>query len=161
MRRIGSVEAKLLSKFANPSLLRRFAVLDFASGHGAHTAGLFAQAAAAHGIRLEVVKLPQAKHGFVLLPRRWVVRFRRLARADLEEQRFPILRLLGGERRFPRHPGRKVVADAAAGFERGGDAHGEVEGAATAAGDVATRTMRSIGAPASLRTFSATSDLPV
>ena len=47
-----------------------------------------AQAAAAHGIRLEVVKLPQVKHGFVLLPRRWVVersfawaaRFRRLAR---------------------------------------------------------------------------------
>ena len=46
------------------------------------------QAAAAHGIVLEVVKLPQAKRGFVLLPRRWVVerdfgwmsRFRRLAR---------------------------------------------------------------------------------
>lgn len=44
--------------------------------------------AAQHGIRLEVVKLPTAKHGFVLLPRRWVVersfawmaRFRRLAR---------------------------------------------------------------------------------
>jgi len=44
--------------------------------------------AAQHGIHLEVVKLPQAKHGFVLLPRRWVVersfgwmaRFRRLAR---------------------------------------------------------------------------------
>jgi len=44
--------------------------------------------AEAHGIRLEVVKLPTAKHGFVLLPRRWVVersfgwmaRFRRLAR---------------------------------------------------------------------------------
>jgi transposase len=44
--------------------------------------------AAAHGIRLEVVKLPDAKKGFVLLPRRWVVerrfawlsRFRRLAR---------------------------------------------------------------------------------
>jgi transposase len=44
--------------------------------------------AQAHGIRLEVVKLPTAKHGFVLLPRRWVVersygwmaRFRRLAR---------------------------------------------------------------------------------
>jgi transposase len=41
-----------------------------------------------HGIRLEVVKLPTAKHGFFLLPRRWVVersfawmaRFRRLAR---------------------------------------------------------------------------------
>jgi transposase len=47
-----------------------------------------AQAAAAHGIQLEVVKLPEAKRGFVLLPRRWVVersfawasRFRRLAR---------------------------------------------------------------------------------
>ena len=44
--------------------------------------------AAVHGIRLEVVKLPQAKRGFVLLPRRWVVerdfawaaRFRRLSR---------------------------------------------------------------------------------
>ena len=44
--------------------------------------------AAAQGIRLEVVKLPTAKRGFVLLPRRWVVersfawtgRFRRLAR---------------------------------------------------------------------------------
>jgi transposase len=47
-----------------------------------------AGAAAAQGIRLEVVKLPEAKRGFVLLPRRWVVersfawmaRFRRLAR---------------------------------------------------------------------------------
>ena len=47
-----------------------------------------AQAAAEHGIALEVVKLPEAKKGFVLLPRRWVVersfgwvaRFRRLAR---------------------------------------------------------------------------------
>lgn len=46
------------------------------------------QAAAQHGIRLDVVKLPEAKNGFVLLPRRWVVersfgwaaRFRRLAR---------------------------------------------------------------------------------
>jgi transposase len=45
-------------------------------------------AAAAHGIRLVVVKLPETKRGFVLLPRRWVVersfawasRFRRLAR---------------------------------------------------------------------------------
>lgn len=44
--------------------------------------------AAGHGIRLEVVKLPEARRGFVLLPRRWVVersfawasRFRRLAR---------------------------------------------------------------------------------
>jgi transposase len=46
------------------------------------------QAAAEHGIQLEVVKLPEAKKGFVLLPRRWVVersfawmaKFRRLAR---------------------------------------------------------------------------------
>ena len=46
------------------------------------------QDAAAHSIRLEVVKLEEAKRGFVLLPRRWVVersfawaaRFRRLAR---------------------------------------------------------------------------------
>jgi transposase len=47
-----------------------------------------AQAAQEHGIQLEVVKLPEAKRGFVLLPRRWVVersfawaaRFRRLAK---------------------------------------------------------------------------------
>lgn len=47
-----------------------------------------AEAAEEHGIKLEVVKLPTAKRGFVLLPRRWVVersfgwmsRFRRLAR---------------------------------------------------------------------------------
>jgi transposase len=47
-----------------------------------------AQTAAAHGIQLQVVQLPEAKRGFVLLPRRWVVersfawlsRFRRLAR---------------------------------------------------------------------------------
>jgi transposase len=44
--------------------------------------------AAAQGIRLEVVKLEEAKRGFILLPRRWVVersfawaaRFRRLAK---------------------------------------------------------------------------------
>jgi len=47
-----------------------------------------ASAAREHGIELEVVKLSEAKRGFVLLPRRWVVersfgwaaRFRRLAR---------------------------------------------------------------------------------
>lgn len=46
------------------------------------------QAAQSHGIELEVVKHTEAKRGFVLLPRRWVVersfewaaRFRRLAR---------------------------------------------------------------------------------
>lgn len=44
--------------------------------------------AAAHGIDLQVVRLPEAKKGFVLLPKRWVVersfawaaRFRRLAK---------------------------------------------------------------------------------
>ncbi len=53
-----------------------------------YTGDQAAQDAAHHGIRLEVVKLPEAKKGFVLLPRRWVVersfawsgRFRRLAR---------------------------------------------------------------------------------
>ncbi len=38
-----------------------------------YTGEAAAQDAAQHGIRLEVVKLPAAKHGFVLLPRRWVV----------------------------------------------------------------------------------------
>lgn len=32
-----------------------------------------AEAAQDHGIQLSVVKLPEARHGFVLLPRRWVV----------------------------------------------------------------------------------------
>lgn len=53
-----------------------------------YTGEAAAESAAAHGMRLEVVKLPEAKRGFVLLPRRWVVersfawaaRFRRLAR---------------------------------------------------------------------------------
>jgi len=75
-----------------------------------------AQDAAQHGIQLEVIKLPQAKKGFVLLPRRWVVersfawttRFRRLARdyerlpqtlAGLHFLAFAILRL----RRFVEH----------------------------------------------------------
>lgn len=49
--------------------------------------------ASTHGIALEVVKLPEAKRGFALLPRRWGVersfgwmaRARRLAR-DYERQ---------------------------------------------------------------------------
>ncbi len=53
-----------------------------------------AAAAAAHGIELAVVSLPDAKRGFVLLPRRWVVersfawaaRFRRLAK---DHERLP------------------------------------------------------------------------
>jgi len=53
--------------------------------------------AAAHGIRPEVVKLPEAKRGFVLLPKRciversfaWAARFRRLAR---DYERLPCVR---------------------------------------------------------------------
>jgi transposase len=53
-----------------------------------YTGEAAADAAAGHGICLEVVKLSEAKRGFVLLPRRWVVersfawatRFRRLVR---------------------------------------------------------------------------------
>ncbi len=53
-----------------------------------YTGEIPAAQAEAHGIALEVVKLPDAKRGFVLLPRRWVVersfawmsRFRRLVR---------------------------------------------------------------------------------
>ena len=53
-----------------------------------YTGEAAANDAAKHGIELEVAKLPQAKRGFVLLPRRWVVersfgwlaRFRRLAK---------------------------------------------------------------------------------
>lgn len=56
--------------------------------HQGYTGAAAAEAAAQHGIQLEVVKLSEAKRGFVLLPRRWVVersfgwtgRFRRLAR---------------------------------------------------------------------------------
>jgi transposase len=53
-----------------------------------YTGDAAAQAAREEGIELQVIKLPEAKKGFVLLPRRWVVersfgwlnRFRRLAR---------------------------------------------------------------------------------
>jgi transposase len=62
--------------------------VDLAYVDQGYTGKKAAQAAAQHGIELEVVKLAGAKRGFVLLPRRWVVersfgraaRFRRLAR---------------------------------------------------------------------------------
>ena len=65
--------------------------VELAWADQAYTGDEPAEAAAAHGIQLEVVKLPDAdgpRRGFVLLPRRWVVersfawlaRFRRLAR---------------------------------------------------------------------------------
>jgi transposase len=54
----------------------------------AYTGEATAEQAKAHGIQLMVVKTPEAKRGFVLLPRRWVIersfgwsaRFRRLVR---------------------------------------------------------------------------------
>ncbi len=63
-------------------------MVDVAFVDQGYTGDQAAAAADAQGIRLEVVKLPTTKRGFVLLPRRWVVersfawitRFRRLAR---------------------------------------------------------------------------------
>ena len=62
--------------------------VDLAYVDPGYTGKKAAQAAAEHGIALEVVKLAAAKRGFVLLPRRsvversfgWAPRFRRLAR---------------------------------------------------------------------------------
>ena len=62
--------------------------VELASVDQGYTGAAAAEAAHAYGIQLSVVKLPEAKRGFVLLPRRWVVergfawaaRFRRLAR---------------------------------------------------------------------------------
>ncbi len=62
--------------------------------HG-YTVEQAAEDAASQGIRLEVVKLPDAKRGFILLPKRWVVersiawlaRFRRLTR---DYERLPL-----------------------------------------------------------------------
>jgi transposase len=53
----------------------------------AYTGQQAAQDAAANHMELEVIKLPEAKRGYVMLPRRWVVersqgwvsQFRRLA----------------------------------------------------------------------------------
>ena len=71
---------------------------------------------AAHGIRLEVVKLPEAKRGFVLLPRRWVVersfawaaRFRRLAR-DYERLPHHARGLPRPRLRLPHAPQRRAA----------------------------------------------------
>ena len=81
-----------------------------ALGDQGYTGEQPADEATAHGMRLAVVTLAKATHGFVLLPRRWVVdrrhawlaRFRRLARdyervpqtlAGLHFLAFPILLL--------------------------------------------------------------------
>ena len=63
-------------------------MVDIAYVDQGYTGARAANAAAAHAITLEVIKLPEAKRGFVLLPRRWVVersfawatRFRRLVK---------------------------------------------------------------------------------
>jgi len=47
--------------------------VDIAYVDQGYTGETAADAAGEHGIKLEVVKLPTAKRGFVLLPRRWVV----------------------------------------------------------------------------------------
>jgi transposase len=62
--------------------------VDLAYVDAGYTGERAANAARQHGIELEVVKLPEAKKGFVLLPRRWVIersfawatRFRRLVK---------------------------------------------------------------------------------
>lgn len=62
--------------------------VELAYVDAAYTGEQPAADAVRHGMHLEVVKLPEAKRGFVLLPRRWVVerdfawstRFRRLVR---------------------------------------------------------------------------------
>jgi transposase len=62
--------------------------VEMAYVHQGYTGPNAAEAAQQHGMRLEVVKHPMAKRGFVLLPRRcvversfaWAARFRRLAR---------------------------------------------------------------------------------
>jgi transposase len=62
--------------------------VQIAFADGAYTGAATAQAAQAHGVTLEIVKLPDAVRGFVLLPKRWIVersfawksRFRRLVR---------------------------------------------------------------------------------
>lgn len=62
--------------------------VELAFADQGYTGEAAAEAAAAHGIKLVVVKHPEAKRGFVLLPKRWVVersfawtsRFRRLAK---------------------------------------------------------------------------------
>ena len=62
--------------------------VDLAYVDQGYTGARAADAAARHGIALKVVKPPDVKRGFVLLPRRWVVersfawatRFRRLVK---------------------------------------------------------------------------------
>jgi hypothetical protein len=75
---------------STPPRVHREASRRRAEGRRPYTGERAAKATADHGIALDVVKLPEAKCGLVLLPRRWVVervlawmaRFRRSARDD-------------------------------------------------------------------------------
>lgn len=66
--------------------------LQLVWGDGRYQGPLVAQAAAAVGLRVEVVSKPPGQKGFVVLPRRWVVertfawlgKYRRLAGRDYE-----------------------------------------------------------------------------
>ena len=49
------------------------ASLEFVYADQGYTGPRAAEAAASHEIKLEIAKLAEAKKGFVLLPRRWVV----------------------------------------------------------------------------------------
>jgi transposase len=69
--------------------------VDIAYVDQGYTGERAANAARSHGIELEVVKLPEARKGFVLLPRRWVV-----------ERTFPWLGRCRASRRTGRKPPR-------------------------------------------------------
>ncbi len=66
--------------------------LQLVWGDGRYQGPLVAQAAAAAGLRVEVVRRPPDQKGFVVLPRRWVVertfawlgKYRRVAGRDYE-----------------------------------------------------------------------------
>jgi transposase len=81
-------ERQQVDKLASQVQEATGATVEVAFVDQGYTGDQAAEAAAAHGIDLVVVKLAEAKRGFVLLPRRWVVersfawtgRFRRLAR---------------------------------------------------------------------------------
>ena len=60
--------------------------VDLAYADGGYTGEKASDAAKEHGIHLEVVKHEEAKRGFVLLPRRWVVGSRARFRVDNEVQ---------------------------------------------------------------------------
>ena len=74
---------------------------------GLHRRAEPAAAAAAHGIQLEVVKLPEAKRGFVLLPRRWVVE-RELRLGSAFPPPGARLRAPGGDLGGPAFPGLRL-----------------------------------------------------